>query len=318
MLRLALRVARSDFAVAADLSVGTGEVLCLLGHTGAGKTTLLNAVAGAEPSEGRLEVGGRALQALQAHRRAIAVVPQRPRPLPTGSVRDQIAFATPEGRLDAETEALVDAFDLRSLIGRPGRHLSGGEAQRLAIVQALCSRPAAIALDEPLSAQDPGRRRSLGPRLRAWAQRSGLPVLWATHDVAEAQRVADRVAVLDRGRVVLEAAVEAMLERPPTWHVARLLGYDGWAPLAAGEAALLHPDRLRLGTPAADEMAFPGRVAEVRPHGGGHLVTVALTPAGEAVVALYGPGAPPAPGHAVTVCAGEPPRLALAPESRPW
>jgi hypothetical protein len=136
--------------------------------------------------------------------------------------------------------------------------------------------------------------------------------------VAEAQRVADRVAVLERGRVVLEAPVADMLDEPPTWHVARLLGYEGWAPAGRGEALLLHPDRVRFGAPGAGDLTFPGRVDEVRPHGGGFLVSVALLPAGAAMVAVYGPEPPPAPGQDVTVCARRPPRLALAEGSHPW
>ncbi len=319
MLRLALRVRRADFEVAADLTVERGEVLCLLGHTGAGKTTLLHALTGAEAAEGSAEVDGRPLLGLPPHRRAIAVVPQRPRPLPGGSVAAQIAFAAPDGRLGPEVQALIDRFDVRPLLDRPARHLSGGEAQRLAIVQALASRPAAVALDEPLSAQDPGRRRSLGPRLRAYARERGLPLVWATHDVAESQRVADRVAVLEHGRVVLEAPVEAMLDAPPTWHAARLIGYDGWAPVGEGEALLLHPDRVRIDAapPGPGEIAFPARVREVRPQGGGLLVSLDLEPAGEAAVALHG-SSPPAPGDAVRVIAPAGPRLPLQAEAAPW
>lgn len=319
MLRLALRVRRAAFEVAAELTVGEGEVLCLLGHTGAGKTTLLHALAGTQAATGTAAIDGRDLTALPPHRRAVALVPQRSRPLPHGSVAAQIAFAAPDGRLGPDVEALVDRFDLRNLLGRQGRQLSGGEAQRLAIVQALASRPSAVALDEPLSAQDPGRRRALGPRLRAYAREHGLPLVWATHDVAEAQRVADRVAVMEEGRVVLDTPVERMLEAPPTWHAAHLLGYDGWAPLGGGEAVLFHPDRIRLDTapPAPGEVALTARVWEVRPHGGGVLVHLVLEPAGEATVALHGTP-PPAPGETVRLIAPDTPRLPLEANAMPW
>lgn len=309
MLRLNLSVGRTDFSVRASLAVGAGEVLCLLGHSGAGKTTLVRALAGAEPAQGSIEIDGRALGGLAAFQRAIAMVAQRPSPLPTGRVRDQIAFASAHGRITAATETLIDDFDLRALVNRPGRHLSGGESQRLAIVQALASTPAAVVLDEPLSAQDPGRRPQLGRRLRQIARERGLPVVWATHDVQEAQRVADRVAVLVRGGVVLEAPVETMLDAPPSWPVARLLGYEGWAPAGPDAAYALHPDRLRLGRAGADEVALVGRVDEVRPYGGGHLVRISLSPAGDAAVALGGSVPAPAEGDPVSIAAPRPPRL---------
>lgn len=309
MLHLNLSARRGDFTLGAALAVEAGEVLCLLGHTGAGKTTLLRAVAGAEPAQGSIDIDGRSLDRLPGFRRAIAMVAQRPSPLPTGRVRDQIAFASPRGRIAPATGTLIDDFDLRALVDRPGRHLSGGESQRLSIVQALASAPAAIVLDEPLSAQDPGRRPQLGRRLREIARERGLPVIWATHDVQEAQRVADRVAVLERGHVVLLASVETMLDAPPSWHVARLLGYEGWAPAGVEGAYALHPDRIRLGEARAGEAALFGRVDEVRPYGGGCLVRISLAPVGDAAVALRATDATPSVGESVALAAGHPPRL---------
>jgi ABC-type sulfate/molybdate transport systems ATPase subunit len=315
MLTASLRVERPGFSLRADLAVAPGDCLCLLGPTGAGKSTLLRAVAGVEEAEGSVRLAGRDLSPLPPWRRRCALVPQRPRPLPGGRVRDQVAFACPGGRLDSRAAALLEDFDLAPLADRPARALSGGETQRLAIVQALASRPAAVLLDEPLAAQDPERRRRLGDRLRERARDVGAPLLWATHDLAEAQRVADRVAVLDGGAVVLDAPVAEMLDRPPSWRVARLLGYEGWVRTEAEAALALHPDRLRLGPPGPGELALKGRVVAVRPHGGGWRAALRLAPEGEAEVTLLGP--PPSPGPAA-VAAPAGPVLPLPAGRRPW
>jgi ABC-type sulfate/molybdate transport systems ATPase subunit len=318
VLRLTVDVRRPDFRVRADLAVAAGACLCLIGPTGAGKSTIIWAVAGAEPAAARIELDGHRLDGLPPWRRGCALVPQRPRPLPGGAVIDHIAFASPGGRLGPDTQALLDALDLAAFARRPAHSLSGGEAQRLAIAQALASRPDALLLDEPLSAQDPGRRSHLGAWLRAWAREAGVPVLWATHDLAEAQRVADRVAVLDGGEVVLEALVAEMLDRPPSWRVARLLGYEGWATVGDGEALALHPDRLRLGEARDGELALDAAVAAVRPHGGGHRLSLRLEPEGEAELTLLDPERLPAPGARVRVAAPAAPRLPLAPGGKPW
>jgi|GEM_PF-5910213 len=316
MLRLSVRAERPDFHVAADLRVEAGRCVCLLGPTGAGKSTLLLAVAGVEPSSGAIELDGDRLDALAPWKRGTALVPQRPRPLPGGRVRDHVAFACPQGRLDGVARALIDDYHLAALADRPARSLSGGELQRLAIVQALASRPRVVLLDEPLSAQDAGRRRLLGERLRAYAHETGVPVLWATHDLGEAQRVADAVAVLEGGRVVVDAPVERMLEAPPSWPVARLLGYDGWVPAGDGRAWLIHPDLAALadGEAAAhaEGLRLAGVVAGVRPAGGLRRLQVRLEAGGEAEVTLAAAAPVPPAGTCVTVVlAGPPPSLPL-------
>jgi multiple sugar transport system ATP-binding protein len=231
----------------ATLAVGEGEFVVVLGPTGAGKTTLLRAIAGLEaPDGGSIRIGDRDAAGLAPAERDVALVFQNFSLYPSRTVRENLGFplrAPGRGLARAEIEERVTwaakLLKIEKLLDRPARRLSGGEMQRVAIGRAIVRRPRLFLMDEPLSNLDAKLREELRVELRELARSLGTPVLWVTHDQAEALSMADRVVVLSEGKVLQDARPEDVYFRPASPRVARLLGVppmnvldarreDGW------------------------------------------------------------------------------------------
>ncbi|MGL5858182.1 MAG: ABC transporter ATP-binding protein [Angustibacter sp.] len=234
-MRVHGEVRRGGFVTQLDLDVAPGEVLALLGPNGAGKTTVLRAVAGLEALQyGRIAVGDRLLDdgaglVVPAERRSVGLVSQEHRLFPHLSVADNVAFgprASGAGRGPARAAARhwLDRLGLLDLAGhRPGQ-LSGGQAQRVALARVLATNPAVLLLDEPLSALDARARMQVRSTLSEHLADFPGPVVVVTHDPGEAVVLADRVAVLEQGRVVQSGHPVDVMRRPQTDYVARLAG----------------------------------------------------------------------------------------------
>jgi molybdate transport system ATP-binding protein len=235
-LHVEVVVRRGDFALDVTVYVAPGEVVALLGRNGSGKSTLLATVAGLlRPDSGRIVLDGRVLTdtaagvALPPHRRRIGLLAQQPLLFPHLSVLDNVAFAplaagTPrraarEAALRHLTEVDAAEFARR----RPGR-LSGGQAQRIALARALASDPDLLLLDEPLSAVDVESAPALRSLLHTVL--AGRLALIVTHQVIDALVLADRVVVLDGGRVVEQGPTREVLTRPHSAFAARLAGLN--------------------------------------------------------------------------------------------
>lgn len=209
---------------AVTLEVARGEVLALLGTSGSGKTTLLKMVNRlTEPTAGTVRVLGRDAREWDpiALRRAIGYVIQDVGLLPHLSVLDNVGLVPRlTGRPRAECRERARAK--LELVGLdPGRfaaalphQLSGGQRQRVGVARALAADPALVLMDEPFGALDPITRRELQEEFRALQRRLGTTVVLVTHDVREAVRVADRLALLDQGRLVQVGTSADLLERP--------------------------------------------------------------------------------------------------------
>ena len=213
-----------------DLAVHEGEFLALLGPSGCGKTTTLNLVAGfVEPTAGRILIDGEDVTGRPAHLRGLGVVFQSYALFPHLSVRDNVAFGLRERRVPAaEIERRVgDALELVRL-DRHGRQrpaeLSGGMQQRVALARALVYRPRVLLLDEPLAALDKKLREEMRVELRAIQRSVGITTVFVTHDQAEALGLADRIAVLNHGRIEQLGAPREIYERPATRFVADFIG----------------------------------------------------------------------------------------------
>jgi molybdate transport system ATP-binding protein len=243
-LQVDVAVRRGSFTLDATVQVAPGEVVAVLGRNGSGKSTLLAAIAGLlRPDTGRIVLDGRVLTdtaagvALAPHRRRIGLLAQQPLLFPHLSVLDNVAFAprAAGGSRQAAREAarrhLTEVDATQFAPRRPGR-LSGGQAQRVALARALASDPELLLLDEPLSAVDvefaPALRSLLATVL---ADRLALIV---THQVIDALVLADRVVVLDGGRVVEQGPTREVLTRPRSAFAARLAGLN----LVSGTATL--------------------------------------------------------------------------------
>jgi iron complex transport system ATP-binding protein len=191
---------------------GDGEWLGLIGPNGAGKTTLLQAAARQVRYRGRIEIGGRPATGMsrRALARLVAYVPQRPQLPPEMTAGDYVLLGrTPHiGYLRVETDAdrricgeLLDRLALSAMAARPLRTLSGGELQRLVLARALAQQAPVLLLDEPTSALDLGRRVDALELVDALRRERSLTVLSAVHDLTLAGQFADRLLLLDRGRV---------------------------------------------------------------------------------------------------------------------
>ncbi|KUF05781.1 ABC transporter ATP-binding protein [Leucobacter sp. G161] len=190
-----------------DLAVAQGELIALLGPSGSGKTTVIRTVAGfISPAEGEIRLHGSDLVNQSVHKRQIGMVFQSYALFPHMSVRENVAFSLRVQRKSAsQIRARVDELiDLVQLNGhadkRPGS-LSGGQQQRVALARALAMNPALLLLDEPLSNLDANLRKQVGEEIRRLQLQTGTTTIMVTHDRQEAFGMADRIAVLQGGRI---------------------------------------------------------------------------------------------------------------------
>ena len=238
-LRFAGRVVRGEFDLDIAFTVRPGEVLGVLGPNGAGKSTLLRAVAGLTAlSEGRIEVGRHVWQDgevfVPPERRRAGVVFQDYRLFPHLDVRDNVAFAARSGRVGrsasrAQAEEWLERLGLASLARRRPAQLSGGQAQRVALARAMAHEPEVLLLDEPMAALDAGARIDVRAFLREHLADFRGPTVLVTHDPLEAMVLADRLLVVEHGRLVQEGTPAAVARQPASSYVARLVGLNLWA-----------------------------------------------------------------------------------------
>ncbi len=257
--------------VRADLTTTAGEVLVVIGPNGAGKSTLLRAIAGLAP--GRVHVGDEDWTDLEVPRRRVGYVFQDQSLFPHLSALDNVAFgprARGASRADADRAARewLQRFGIGALADRKPRELSGGQAQRVAIARALATDPDVLLLDEPFSGLDVSvqmaLRIELGQHLRDF---DGIALL-VTHDAIDALTLADRVLVLDEGRVAQVGPPAEVAAQPRTPHVARLVGLNLVS--EGDEQMAFTPDAVvvSIGEPdGSSRLRWRGTVASVTPHG---------------------------------------------------
>ncbi|KQT93291.1 ABC transporter ATP-binding protein [Methylobacterium sp. Leaf469] len=211
-----------------SLALAAGEFFCLLGPSGCGKSTLLRLIAGFEtPSTGLIRVDGLDLAGLPPHRRPVNMMFQSYALFPHKTVAGNIAYGLDGlSRTDrsARVKTLLARVRLENFEDRRIETLSGGQRQRVALARALAREPGVLLLDEPLGALDRGLREETQGELRALQRRLGTTFVMVTHDPGEAMALADRIGVMDRGRLVQVGDAATLYERPATRFVAGLLG----------------------------------------------------------------------------------------------
>jgi thiamine transport system ATP-binding protein len=260
--------------VDATVEVPDGQVLAVLGPSGCGKSTLLRAVAGLEPTtSGRITWDGRDLAAVPTHKRGFALMFQDGQLFAHLTVARNVGYALRirrERGIDRRVEDLLALVGLEGYGDRLPATLSGGERQRVALARSLAVEPRLLLLDEPLSALDAGLRERLAGDLRTILGLAGTTALLVTHDHEEAFAVADRIAVMRRGRIVQEGPIAEVWAAPADPETAEFLGY---ARVLQGDAARrLLPgagphDSVALRRSAltvADEGPLRGRVVSAR------------------------------------------------------
>lgn len=216
------------------LSLDPGQIVALLGPSGCGKSSLLRAIAGLEPlGGGQVLWDGRDLSGVPVHRRGFGLMFQDGQLFAHRNVAGNVAYGLGGRRRRGQSrdERVAEMLAMVGLAGFEEREvatLSGGERQRVALARALAPRPRLLLLDEPLSALDRGLRERLAADLRAVLVGTGTTAVFVTHDHDEAFAVADKVAVMDRGRVLQVAPPQELWRAPGTSTVAKFLGYQGF------------------------------------------------------------------------------------------
>jgi multiple sugar transport system ATP-binding protein len=243
---------------ALDVSISDGEFFALLGPSGCGKTTLLRTIAGLEPaSSGTVEIGGRDVTRVEPGRRRVAMVFQDYALFPHMTVAQNIAYPLrvrrePRSRQRSVAEETSASLGLAGLLERRPGQLSGGQQQRVALARAIAMDADVLLLDEPLSNLDARLRLEARTFLKRLQRDLRLTTVFVTHDQAEALALADRIAVMDSGRIRQLGSPKEVFQRPNSTFVANFIGstpmnlLDGVVRAGAVEVA-----GARLATPAA-------------------------------------------------------------------
>jgi multiple sugar transport system ATP-binding protein len=217
---------------AMDLTVRDGEFFVLLGPTGAGKTTTLRLVGGLEHAdEGRIAIGGRDVTRVEPAARDVAFVFQQYSLYPHLSAYDNLAFPlrsptrrVPEAEIKRKVEEIAGMLRIAGKLQNRATQLSGGEMQRVAIGRALVRRPSIYLMDEPLSSLDAKLRADLRLELKRIQQDLGATILYVTHDQTEAMTMANRIGVIDKGRLIQVGSPREIYTAPQNIYVATRLG----------------------------------------------------------------------------------------------
>ena len=222
MLSLDLSHTTGAFTLEAKVEAGAG-VTVLFGPSGSGKTSLINAVAGLiRPDRGRVVVKGRVLVDTRAGiclppwRRGVGLVFQDARLFPHLDVRGNLLYGrrwSADPASDGEVARLVDLLDLGPLLARRPRHLSGGERSRVALGRALVARPDVLLMDEPLASLDAARKAEILPHVERLRDERGLVIIYVTHAIEEAARLADTLVMMDGGAIVASGPIEVLTAR---------------------------------------------------------------------------------------------------------
>ena len=213
-----------------NLVIEPGEFFALLGPSGSGKSTLLGAITGfAAPSAGRVLINGADVTGVPPYRRNIGMVFQNYALFPFMSVFDNVAFPLrtrklPKAEIQERVERSLAMVRLSPLANRLPRQLSGGQQQRVALARASIYDPPVLLMDEPLGALDKNLREELQDEIRQFHRKVGATVVYVTHDQAEAAALADRVAILNAGRLEQIGTPQDLYERPCNGFVAGFLG----------------------------------------------------------------------------------------------
>jgi spermidine/putrescine transport system ATP-binding protein len=270
-----------------SLEIEAGEFVVLLGPSGCGKTTLLNLIGGfAEPTEGTILIGGRDMAGVAPKDRPTTTVFQDYALFPHMPLRDNVAFGLRMRGVDrAKRAAKTD--EMLALVGLQGRgdrrphELSGGQRQRVALARALAVEPEVLLLDEPLGALDLKLRRQMQDELKAIQRRVGTTFVHVTHDQEEAMAIADRIVVMNGGRIEDQGPPREVYLRPKTLFTAGFMGEINRIPVSGGRAPfgpvpvqdgtlLIRPEAIRptgslhIGLCKVEDAAFFG--THVRAH----------------------------------------------------
>jgi multiple sugar transport system ATP-binding protein len=213
-----------------DLTIADQEFMVLLGASGCGKTTLLRIIAGLEsPTRGEVWIGGRRVDQLPPRERGIAMVFQNYAVFPHLTVYENMAFRLrmrklPQAEVDVIVKRTAELMHIEQLLKRYSGQLSGGQRQRVAVARALAMEPDVILMDEPLSNLDALLRLEMRAELKGVLANSKTTTIYVTHDQVEAMSLADRISVMNEGRIVQAASPVEVYRNPAARFVGSFIG----------------------------------------------------------------------------------------------
>lgn len=257
-----------------NFTVEDGEFVALLGPSGCGKSTSLKMIAGLEdPNTGTIELDGKDITHLGPGQRKLGMVFQSYALFPHLSVKENILFGLKARKVqkDEQQKRLTSVVDLvglgEHLEKKPGQ-LSGGQCQRVALARAIVSEANLCLMDEPLSNLDAKLRNEMRTEIRALQQRLGMSVIYVTHDQVEAMSMADKIVLMNDGRIEQIGLPEDLYNRPATVFAAQFIGSPPMNIIPAGDKLLgVRPEHIRIG-----DGGMPGRVVSCDYHGADTIV----------------------------------------------
>jgi len=274
-----------DKTIAVDgisFEVKDGEFVILLGPSGCGKTTTLRCIAGLEtPDEGEIYIGDRLVNDLPPKDRDIAMVFQSYALYPHMTVYDNLAFPLkmrkyPKQEIDKRVREVAKLLRIEELLDRKPRQLSGGQQQRVALGRALVRNPQVWLMDEPLSNLDAKLRVYMRAELKKLQKDLGITTIYVTHDQAEAMAMADRVAVMNQGKILQYDSPHAVYERPANIFVA---GFLGSPPMNFVDANIVERDAQLILDAGFFELPLPEDLAKlVKEQAKGDKVVIGFRP----------------------------------------
>jgi len=331
--KLVKRYGTLDVVHGIDLTIADGEFIVLVGPSGCGKSTTLRMLAGLEDvSDGEILIGGRTVNEVEPRDRDIAMVFQDYALYPHMTVYANMAFSLqyrnmPRKEIDARVRDAAEILGLAQYLDRRPKQLSGGQRQRVAMGRAIVRKPQVFLFDEPLSNLDAKLRGTMRVEMKKLHQRLGVTTVFVTHDQIEAMTLADRVVVMNGGRIEQIGTPDEVYHQPASLFVAGFIGAPTMNLLPArferpdalrlaegeviplpgggngsGEVVLgIRPEDVDIGTgdPPSGSADLPAIVEVVEPLGADTLVFANV--AGASVTARVRPGVRPPPGSRVTL-----------------
>jgi ABC-type Fe3+/spermidine/putrescine transport system ATPase subunit len=246
-------------------SVGAGETVSLLGPSGCGKTTTLRLVSGfEEPDEGIIEIAGESMVGKRPYERNVGLLFQHYALFPHMTVAENVAYGLkhrnwPKSEIGDRVREMLRLVRLEGFESRRPGQMSGGQQQRVALARVLATKPKLVLLDEPLSALDAKLREELGLELKQILTAVGSTTIVVTHDQDEAMSLADRIIVMNRGRIEQQGTPDEIYMKPQTAFVASFIGRTNWF---HGRIEAVQGDALsRFTTDAGTQLAIRSRGA---------------------------------------------------------
>ena len=291
-----------DVIKTVDLTIAAGEFCVFVGPSGCGKSTLLRLISGLEhQTSGTIEIGGRDVTNAEPSERGIAMVFQSYALYPHLTVRENIGFGLslarlPKAEIAAKVNAAAEALQLEPYLDRKPKALSGGQRQRVAIGRAMVRNPKVFLLDEPLSNLDAALRAQMRIELSDLHRKLGATMIYVTHDQVEAMTMADKIVVLNAGRVEQVGSPMDLYNNPVSPFVAGFIGspkmnlYTGTVAAGLGARTYgIRPEHLRL---TSDNPRWQGKVRHVERLGADTVIYLDVPDLGDMTVRTDGDANP--------------------------